>query len=157
MASMRAAGQISATLAPRKRIGAASFRRLIVRKGLPYALIAPALLVIAGVLGWPLVMLVSFSLQHYGLRQLLQHQGTFIGLQNYATILSDPQFGYTLRTTIVFTLVNVALSMFLATLIALLLELVSRFVMVLIGAGLVIVCATLVVPCINLCHCIDYF
>ena len=87
---MRAAGQMSATTATRpRRIGAAPFRRLIVRKGLPYALIAPSLIVIAGVLGWPLVMLVSLSLQHYGLRQLFQHQGTFIGLQNYATILSD--------------------------------------------------------------------
>src|ERR1700745_3770332 len=103
MASMRAAGELGATVATRNRIEAVSLRRLIARKGLPYALIAPSLLVIAGVLGWPLVMLVSLSLQHYGLRQLFQHQGTFIGLQNFATILSDPQFAYTLRTTIIFT------------------------------------------------------
>jgi N,N'-diacetylchitobiose transport system permease protein len=147
---MRAAGQLNATVATRNRIEAAPFRRLIVRKGLPYALIAPAFLVIVGVLGWPLAMLVSLSLQHYGLRQLFQHQGTFIGLQNYATILSDPQFGYTLRITIIFTLVNVGLSMFLATLIALLMDRVSRPVRVLIGAGLVFVWATPVIPAINL-------
>lgn len=148
---MRAAGQISAATATRpRRIEATPFRRLIVRKGLPYALIAPALLVILGVLGWPLVTLVSLSLQHYGLRQLFLHQGTFVGAQNYATILSDPQFAYSLRITIIFTLVNVGLSMFLATLIALLMERVSRPVRVLIGAGLVFVWATPVIPAINL-------
>src|ERR1700693_2529464 len=148
---MRAAGQMSAAVAPRpRRREATPFRQLIVRKGLPYALIAPAFLVIIGVLGWPLLMLVSLSLQHYGLRQLFQHQGTFIGLQNYTTILSDPQFAYTLRTTVIFTVVNVALSMFLATLIALLMERVSRPVRVLIGAGLVFVWATPVIPAINL-------
>jgi N,N'-diacetylchitobiose transport system permease protein len=148
---MRAAGQMSAAVAPRpRRREATPFRQLIVRKGLPYALIAPAFLVIIGVLGWPLAMLVALSLQHYGLRQLFQHQGTFIGLQNYTTILSDPQFAYTLRTTVIFTVVNVALSMFLATLIALLMERVSRPVRVLIGAGLVFVWATPVIPAINL-------
>ena len=148
---MRAAGHIgAAAVAPRTvRREAAPFR-FVLRRGLPYALIAPATLVIAGVLGWPLVMLVSLSLQHYGLRQLFQHHGTFIGLQNYATILSDPQFAYTLRTSVVFTVANVALSMVLALLIALLMERVSRPVRVLIGAGLVFVWATPVIPAVNL-------
>ncbi|OLC01663.1 MAG: hypothetical protein AUI15_04805 [Actinobacteria bacterium 13_2_20CM_2_66_6] len=117
---------------------------------MPYALIAPALLVILGVLGWPLVMLLWLSLQHYGLRELFQHQGTFVGLKNFSTILADPQFAYTLRTTIIFTVVNVGLSMLFATLIALLLERVSRFVRVLLGAGLVFVWATPVIPAVNL-------
>ncbi|HLZ94560.1 MAG TPA: sugar ABC transporter permease [Candidatus Dormibacteraeota bacterium] len=148
---MRAAGQISAAVAARESHRASPFRfPLTLRKGLPYALIAPATLVIAGVLGWPLVMLFSLSLQHYGLRQLFLHQGTFVGLQNYASILSDPQFVYTLRTTVIFTAVNVGLSMVLALLIALLMERVSRPVRMLVGAGLVFVWATPVIPAVNL-------
>jgi len=148
---MRAAGQMSAATATRpRRIEAAPFRELIVRKGLPYALIAPALLVILGVLGYPLAMLVWLSTQHYGLRELFQHQGRFAGLSNYATILADPQFRYALEVTAIFTLVNVALSMIIATFIALLMERVSSFVRVLLGAGLVFVWATPVIPSIDL-------
>ena len=148
---MRAAGQMSAATATRpRRIEAAPFRQLLVRKGLPYALIAPALLVILGVLGYPLAMLVWLSTQHYGLRELFQHQGRFAGLSNYATILADPQFRYALEVTAIFTLVNVALSMIIATFIALLMERVSSFVRVLLGAGLVFVWATPVIPSIDL-------
>ena len=150
---MRAAGEIGATKALARSHAEASpsnFRAVVARRSLPYALIAPALLVILGVLGWPLVMLVWLSLQHYGLRELFQHQGTFVGLKNFSTILADPQFAYTLRTTIIFTVVNVGLSMLFATLIALLLERVSRFVRVLLGAGLVFVWATPVIPAVNL-------
>jgi len=150
---MRAAGEISASKAPARSHAEASpsnFRAAVARHSLPYALIAPALLVILGVLGWPLVMLVFLSLQHYGLRELFQHQGTFVGLKNFTTILADPQFAYTLRTTLVFTVVNVCLSMLFATLIALLLERVSRFVRILLGAGLVFVWATPVIPAVNL-------
>jgi N,N'-diacetylchitobiose transport system permease protein len=152
---MRAAGEISAANAvPRTGIEAtplpSRFRAAIARHALPYFLIAPASLVIAGVLGWPLVSLFSLSLQHYGLRQLFQHQGDFVGLKNYVTILVDPQFLYTLRTSILFTLANVGLSMLIATLIALLMERTSRFVRILLGSGLVFVWATPVIPAINL-------
>src|SRR5215831_10304567 len=121
---MRAAGQMSAaTATPRPRIGSSSaLRALIARKGLPYALIAPATIVILAVLGWPLLDLLYLSTQHYGLRQLFQHQGEYVGLQNFATILADPQFRYVVEVTILFTAVNVALSMVIATLIALLME-----------------------------------
>ena len=152
---MGAAGEISAKAAPRSTSEEATpfhyrFRAQLARGGLPYVLIAPATLVILGVLGWPLVMLISLSFQHYGLRQLFEHQGTYIGLKNYATILADPQFLYTLRTTVIFTVANVGLSMGLATLIALLMERVSKYVRALLGAGLVFVWATPVIPAVNL-------
>jgi len=126
-------------------------RRLVPRANLlPYVLIAPALLVIAGVLGYPLGMLGWLSTQRYGLRELYQHQGEFVGLQNFVTILSDPQFHYVLEVSVVFTVINVGLSMFFATFIALLLERVSRVVRLLLTSGLVFVWATPVIPAINL-------
>ena len=148
---MRAAGSLgTATARTRSRVGASSLRSMVARKGLPYALIAPATVVILGVLGWPLLDLLYLSTQHYGLRELFQHQGQFVGLQNFANILADPQFKYVVEVTLIFTAANIVLSMTLATIIALLMERVSSFVRVLLGAGLVFVWATPVIPAIDL-------
>jgi N,N'-diacetylchitobiose transport system permease protein len=113
-------------------------------------LVAPAFIVILGVLGYPLGMLLWLSTQHYGLRELFQHQGEFVGLQNFQTFRVDPQFRYVLSVSLIFTVVNVGLSMLFATGIALLLERVSRIVRVLLSAGLVLVWATPSVPAIDL-------
>jgi len=117
---------------------------------LPYALIAPAVLVLAGVLGYPLGMLGWLSTQHYGLRELFQHQGEFVGLQNFVTLVGDPEFRHVLQISLVFTAVNVGLSMLFAMLIALLLERVSSAIRILLSSGLVFVWATPVIPAINL-------
>ena len=42
-------------------------RRLDLRRATPYFLVAPALLVVTGVLAFPLGMLVSLAFQKYGL------------------------------------------------------------------------------------------
>ena len=147
---MGVAGDARARVSSGHLLEAGPWRQALGRRALPYALIAPALLVIVAVLGYPLVMLVWISTQKYGFRELIQHQGVFIGLQNFATILTDPQFMYVIRTSLIFTAVNVGLSMLLATLIALLLERVSRPVRILLSAGLVFVWATPVIPAVNL-------
>ena len=59
---------------------------------LPYALIGPSVVVIGGILAFPLGMLVWLSLQHYGLRELIAHQGEWVGAGNYQAILVDPLF-----------------------------------------------------------------
>src|SRR5439155_463261 len=61
-----------------------------------------------------------------------------------------PQFKYVVEVTLIFTAANIVLSMTLATIIALLMERVSSFVRVLLGAGLVFVWATPVIPAIDL-------
>ncbi len=147
---MGVAGETRARVAAGASFEAGPLRSILARRLLPYALIAPAVLVIAAVLAYPLGMLLWLSTQHYGLRELFQHQGQFVGLQNYAKILTDPQFRYVVQISILFTVVNVALSMFLATLIALLLEPVSKFVRILLSSGLVFVWATPSIPAINL-------
>ncbi|OLC27979.1 MAG: hypothetical protein AUG06_03220 [Actinobacteria bacterium 13_1_20CM_2_65_11] len=129
---------------------AGSWRLVLAGRLLPYALIGPALLVIIGVLGYPLGTLLWLSTQHYGLRELLQHQGVFVGLKNFQAFSIDPQFRYVVQVSVIFTIVNVGLSMFFGTCIALLLERVSRPVRVLLSAGLVLVWATPSIPAINL-------
>ena len=147
---MGVAGETRARVAAGAHFEAGPSRSILARRLLPYALIAPALLVIAAVLAYPLGFLLWLSTQHYGLRELFQHQGEFVGLQNYAKILTDPQFRYVVQISILFTVVNVGLSMFFATLIALLLERVSKFVRILLSSGLVFVWATPSIPAINL-------
>ncbi len=106
---------------------------------MPYWLIAPVLVTIGAVLGYPIYKLVKLSFQRYDLFALIQHKGQPVGLRNYSSILHDPVFWHTLVRTVVFTIVNVGLTIVLGTLIALLLVRVSAFVRVLLTSGLVLV------------------
>ncbi|TMD33553.1 MAG: sugar ABC transporter permease [Chloroflexi bacterium] len=147
---MGVAGDARARVTAGTNIEAGPSRHVIARTLLPYVLIAPAVVVIAGVLGYPLAMLLWLSTQHYGLRELFQHQGEFVGLANFATILGDSEFRHVVLISVVFTVVNVGVSMLIATGIALLLERLSRPVRILLSSGLVLVWATPVIPAINL-------
>jgi N,N'-diacetylchitobiose transport system permease protein len=107
----------------------------------PYVLLAPALAVLAAVLGYPLYLLVKTSFQEYGLEQLIARRGEWVGVDNYREILSDSLFWEVLLRTVVFTLVNVVLTMVLGTLVALLLVRLGSIMRVLLTSGLVLVWA----------------
>jgi N,N'-diacetylchitobiose transport system permease protein len=112
--------------------------------------VLPAFAVIVAVLGYPLYQLVVLSFQQYGLFELLQHKGTWIGLANYSEILHDREFWRVLVRTIVFTAVTVSLTMVLGTLIALLLRSLGGFMRLLITTGLVLVWAMPPVVSVNI-------
>jgi N,N'-diacetylchitobiose transport system permease protein len=124
-----------ATLPRRRR--PFTFSRAL-RGAAPYLLILPVLAVIVAILGYPLYHLARLSFQKYGLFELISHHGTDVGWANYSSVLHDPVFWHVLVRTIVFTVVNVALTMGIGTLIALLLTRVSSVVRVLLTAGLVL-------------------
>ena len=105
----------------------------------PYLLLLPVITAMVAILGYPLYKLVTLSLQRYGLPELIQRQGEWIGLDNFSSVLQDRVFWDTLLRTIVFTIANVGLTMVLGTLIALLLVRVGSVVRVLLTAGLVLV------------------
>src|SRR6266446_1636336 len=84
---------------------------------LPYALISPSVLVIAGLLAFPLGMLVWLSLQHYGLRELIHHAGEWVGLDNYRAILVDPLFHQVIVRSLLFTFSCVLLTVVLSALV----------------------------------------
>ncbi len=107
----------------------------------PYLLVLPVVAAIGAILGYPLYRLVALSFQRYGLPELIQRQGEWIGLDNYRSVLSDSVFWDTLVRTLVFTAVNVALTMVLGMLIALLLARLAAPVRILLMAGLVLVWA----------------
>jgi N,N'-diacetylchitobiose transport system permease protein len=116
---------------------------------LPYALITPASLAIFGILAFPLGMLVWLSLQHYGLRELIAHQGTWVGLNNFRVIVGDQLFQQVVIRSLLFTVANVALTLGLSTLIALLMLKVSRPIRTILMGGLVFVWATPVIVAID--------
>ena len=116
----------------------------------PYALIAPSLLVIVAVLGYPIYQLVVLSFQKYGLFELIAHKGQWIGFDNYTQIFHDEQFWTVLLRTVAFTTVTVGATMVLGTLIALLLAQLGGFMRLLITTGLVLVWAMPPVVAVNI-------
>ena len=108
---------------------------------MPYLLVLPVVVAIGAILGYPLYRVVTLSFQRYGLPELIQRQGEWVGLDNYRSVLGDSVFWDTLVRTIVFTAANVVLTMVIGLLIALLLVRLSTPVRIVLTAGLVLVWA----------------
>ena len=66
--------------------------RRVARGAVPYLLITPVVVAIGAILGYPLYHLVSLSFQRYGLPELIQRQGSWVGLDNYRSVLEDRIF-----------------------------------------------------------------
>jgi N,N'-diacetylchitobiose transport system permease protein len=96
------------------------------RQLFPYALVAPALVVLAFMLGYPLVRLGVLSVQRFGLEQQFGAPPDWVGLEHYRTILTDDYFWDVLWRTLAFCFVNVALTIVLGLLVALLLQMLGR-------------------------------
>jgi N,N'-diacetylchitobiose transport system permease protein len=97
-------------------------RRRRAGAGRPWLLLAPALLVMGGLLLYPLVRVLVLSLQDFGLRELVSGRTKWVGLDNYADLLGNADLWTTvLPNTVVFAVVAVALTVVLGTLVALLL------------------------------------
>ena len=105
---------------------------------LPYLLLVPAVVLLGAMLGYPLVRLVTLSLQEYGLPQVFGQPAAWVGLDNFRTILEDPYFWTVLWRTLIFCFANVALTMVLGVLVALLLNALGRGMRVLLSASLII-------------------
>src|ERR671937_1829269 len=129
----------------------------VYRASTPYALIAPVVVVIGVILGYPLYWLAKLSTQKYGLFELIQHKGTSVGLHTFGSTLKDSVFWRTLLRSVVFTAVNVTLTIVLGMLIALLLARVSTYVRVLLSSGLVLVWSMPVVVAVQVFYWMTNF
>jgi len=132
-------------------------RRSAWDRSAPYWLILPVAIAMVAILAYPLYELILISFERYGLFELIRHAGTWVGLANYKAVLNDPVFWDTLVRTIVFTVVNVALTMLFGTLIALLLVRISTFMRVLLTAGLMLVWAMPVVVAVQVWYWMTNF
>jgi len=130
-------------LVPAAATGRSRRRRLarqrLTRGAAPYLLLAPTVIAVGAILGYPVVNLVELSLQKYGLFELVSHHGSYIGLANFSSVLGDPIFWNTLWRTIAFAGANVGLTMAIGVLLALLLVRVSTWVRLLLTGALVLV------------------
>jgi len=115
--------------------------RRVADGSVPYLLISPVVLVLGAVLAYPIYYLVRISLERFGLFELIRHHGVYIGLDNFRSVLHDQIFWHTLLRTVVFTAVNVSLTIVGGTLIALLLKRLWTAVRILLTVGLILVWA----------------
>jgi len=109
-----------------QRAGGSAWARARIRTA--WLFVAPMLVVLLVVAGWPLARTVFFSLTWADLADLRGWE--FIGLENYLVrddgawygLLADPQFWQALRNTLVFTAITVTCETVLGVVIALVLN-----------------------------------
>lgn len=104
----------SAPVAPRR--GARTDRARSERR-LGLLLCAPAVVVMLAVTAYPILYAVYLSLQRYDLR--FPGRASFVGLENYGTVLGNGLFRTDLLNTVFITVVSVAIELVLGMLVAL--------------------------------------
>jgi N,N'-diacetylchitobiose transport system permease protein len=112
---------------------------------LPYGLVLPAAVLLALSLGYPLVRQVVLSFHDYGLAQQFGRPADFVGLDNYQALVTDTYLWKVLLRTIVFCLVNAAVTMAIGMAVALLMRLMWGPVRLAVQAGLLLAWAMPVV------------
>lgn len=104
-----------------KQAGRAGLGWLHSRKFMAYMMVLPALLVLVGIVFYPIAQTFWLSLNDYD-RRFGDRPMEFIGFQNYADIFSDSRIWDALRFTTFFALISVSLELVLGMGVALLLN-----------------------------------
>jgi ABC-type sugar transport system permease subunit len=111
---------VHAPALPGRRRASLALRR---EARLAYAILAPTLLVILGLVAYPFVSAVYLSLQD----KMVGAPGRFIGIDNYLELFRDEVFWRTAWNTTVYTVVGVGLKFVLGLTMALVLDQERRF------------------------------
>lgn len=94
-----------------------------VRKGLPYLMIAPAMAVSLVFLVYPILYMLKLGFYKWN----MVGEMTFIGLDNYVSLMTDPEFMQVLKNTCQFSFWTVAGCITLGMIFALYLNKNARF------------------------------
>jgi len=94
---------------------------------LPVILLLPAMTIIVGLVGYPLVKTIWLSFTDTRLGDLINGTSTWVGLENYKTVFTDEQLRTSLVNTVVFGTACVVGTMALGMAVALLLNQRLRF------------------------------
>ena len=105
---------------------------------LPHGLLVPALAILALALGYPLVRQVVLSFQEYGLAQQFGQPAEWVGWRNYAELVTDPYLWTVVLRSLVFCVVNAAVTMTIGIGVALLMRQLSTPVRILVQSGLLL-------------------
>jgi multiple sugar transport system permease protein len=92
-------------------------------KSLGLILVAPVLLLLAGLVAYPLVVAVSYALSD----RTMADEGVFVGLDNFFDLWDDQIYRQTVRNTLIFTAASVAIRLCLGVGLALILNERFRF------------------------------
>ncbi|MEU4622978.1 sugar ABC transporter permease [Actinoplanes sp. NPDC023801] len=96
---------------------------------LPWLLAAPALLLLAALLAYPMGRMVVLSFQNMQLRELWSGAAPpWVGLDQYTKVLGDSVFWAVVGRTVLFTVVSVTLTVLIGLMIALLMRRVHKAV-----------------------------
>ena len=108
----------------------------------PWLLAAPTLLILLGLLGYPLYRMIVLSFQNMRLRELLTGATPpWVGFDQYTRVLTDSVFWRVTLRTVEFTVVSVLVSVVLGLAIALLMRRVHRRVRLLMVVAMMFVWA----------------
>ncbi len=122
---------------PRPRrgpLGASGARRLR-----PWLLLAPALAVLAVLMLWPLIRVVLFSLQEYGLPEIVSGESNWNAGANYAELFTSEQlWQVVLPNTVGFAALCVAFTVALGTGVAVLMASLGRFWRTVVGSAIMV-------------------
>jgi N,N'-diacetylchitobiose transport system permease protein len=92
------------------------------RHGLAIALVAPAAILVAGLVGYPLARTIWLSFTDTGLADLIDGSGEWVGLENYREVFADEALRRALVNTVAFGTVAVVVTMVFGIAVALLLN-----------------------------------
>lgn len=85
----------------------------------PYLLIAPTVLLVLGLMVVPVIIVVGYSLFD---NVVTNQNPQFVGIANYVTVLTDPNFWNAVSNTLLFTVASVVIHMTIGVLFALMLN-----------------------------------
>ena len=83
-------------------------RRALSDTKFAYLLLAPSLILLAALIGYPMLYNMYISVLDVPVNP--RKPSVFVGLDNYISVLTDPSFYHSVITTLVFTFVVVVLS-----------------------------------------------
>ncbi|MGW5054146.1 carbohydrate ABC transporter permease [Actinokineospora sp. NPDC004072] len=111
-------------------------------RAVPYLMLAPALVFLLALLGWPALQVIFISFRKLNLGELVRGEVVWTGFDNYVEILSDPEFWAITLRTVVFTTGVVAATVLLGLGLAVLMRHLSRGVRIALQVSLVLAWAT---------------
>ena len=123
--------------------------RRLRRPTLPVALVLPAVAALTLALGYPLVRQLVLSVEEFGLPQQFGKPAPFVGLDNYADLITDPYLWRVTLRSVVFCLANAAITMLVGLGVALLMVRMSKPVRLAVQSGLLIAWAMPVIAALT--------
>jgi N,N'-diacetylchitobiose transport system permease protein len=111
----------------------------------PYALLIPTIVVLVLAMGYPLIWQLITSLQQFGLAQQFGQPAPFVGLGNYIRLATDPYLWTVVGRSLLFCFACAAATMFVGTLLALLMRAVPAAIRIMLQIALLLAWAMPVV------------